>query len=202
LTLLLKSSFPVFTVIWIAVPLIAVIRRKDASSVGFRKVPLREYIKVTLINFGILLVLMAAFEPWSHTYRTLVEMAAGSSTPDSTFAWLKASGGIKGRTGMLLFSAFVTMFGEELFFRGWLLQLLQRKISKKPALLIQAVLFTIPNLMASFMMPALQGVLYAVVYTWLAISITGGWAASRTRSIWPSLTAAVLCNFILTLFII
>jgi hypothetical protein len=48
------------------------------------------------------------------------------------------------------------------------------------------------------MLPPLPGALYAVVYSWLAVGVIGGWAAARTKSIFPSLTAATLFNLILT----
>jgi membrane protease YdiL (CAAX protease family) len=102
---------------------------------------------------------------------------------------------------MLVYSGLVTLFGEELFFRGWLLQLLQKRWGARWAVVIQATLFTIPNLIASFVLPPLQGNLYALVYTWLGIGIIGGWAASRTGSIWPSLFSAALFNLVLVALI-
>lgn len=81
---------------------------------------------------------------------------------------------------MALSSGLVTLFGEELFFRGWLLQLLQRNLNVAWAVVLQALLFTVPNLLVAFALPTLQGVLYILIYTWLAIGILGGWSASRT----------------------
>ena len=46
--------------------------------------------------------------------------------------------------------------------------------------------------------PPLQAVVWIVVYSWLAVGVVGGWAAARTRSIWPSLIAATLTNLVLT----
>jgi membrane protease YdiL (CAAX protease family) len=95
----------------------------------------------------------------------------------------------------------VTLFGEELFFRGWLLQLLQRRWGMLWAIIVQATLFTLPNLLVALVLPPLQGWLYILVYTWLAIGIVGGWAAARTGSIWPSLISATIGNLILVAMI-
>ena len=201
-TLLLKSSFPISTVLWILVPLIVVFIKKDASRVGFRSISWRELFQATAINLGVLLLLMLVFEPWSHTYQRLLEAALSSQSPDATFAWLLRFQRIPALAGMFLFSGLVTLFGEELFFRGWLLQLLRKRCGATWAILIQAALFAIPNMLVAFLLPPLQGVLYVLVYTWLAIGIIGGWAASWTGSIWPSLISATLCNLVLVVLIV
>jgi membrane protease YdiL (CAAX protease family) len=201
-TLLLKSSFPIFTVLWILVPLIVVLIKKEASRVGFRLISWRELVQATAINLGGLLLVMLAFEPWSHTYQKLLEATLSSQAPDATFAWLLRFQRIPALGGMFLFSGMVTLFGEELFFRGWLLQNLIKRWGITWAIIIQALLFVIPNLLAALVLPPLQGVLYVLVYTWLAIGLIGGWAASRTGSIWPSLVSATVCNLVLVVLIV
>ena len=201
-TFLLKSAFPIFTVLWILVPLMVVFIKKDASRVGFRVVSWRELVQVTAINLGGLLLLMLVFEPWSHTYQKLLEAALSSQMPDATFAWLLRFQRIPALAGMFLFSGSVTLFGEELFFRGWLLQLFRKRWGTTWAIIIQALLFVIPNSLVALVLPPLQGVLYVLVYTWLAIGIIGGWAASRTGSIWPSLISAAVCNLVLVALIV
>jgi membrane protease YdiL (CAAX protease family) len=195
-TILMQTSFPIFTVVWIGVPLVVVLVNKDARRVGFRPIAWGEFIKVAAVNLGVLLLIMAIFEPWSHTYRLLVEQAVNSA--DSTFAWLSHSRGIDAWIGMLLYSGLVTLFGEELFFRGWLLQSFKPRLGKWGAIVLQAALFTLPNLIAAFLMPPLQAILYPLVYAFLAIGLVGGWAAERTGSIWPSLAAATITNLVLT----
>ena len=103
---------------------------------------------------------------------------------------------------MALYSGLVTLFGEELFFRGWLLQSLQKRMRTRWAVLTQAALFVLPNLLAALALPILQGWLYALVYSWLAIGVVGGWAAARTKSIWPSLISATICNLVLVAIIL
>jgi membrane protease YdiL (CAAX protease family) len=198
-TLLLKGSFPLFTVVWIIVPLVAVARTKDVSRVGFRAIAWGEFARIAALNLGGLLALMLLFEPWSHTYQMLVKIALANPQPDTTFAWLLRLPRPPAIGSMLLYSGLVTLFGEELFFRGWLLQLLLKRFRAGWAVIIQALLFTLPNLLAGFVLPPLQGALYVVVYTFLGIGLIGGWVAWRTQSIWPSLFSAAVMNLILVL---
>jgi len=186
----------------LVVPWIAVSRGRDASLVGFQAVPTRQLLQTILVNLGALLLLAALVEPWSHTYKMLVEKAIFAPQPDPTFAWLVRFPGAAGWVGMALFSGLVTIFGEELFFRGWLLQFLARRMRAVWAVLVQAALFSLPQALAALLLPPLQGILYIVVYSWLAIGLVGGWAALRTRSIWPSLVSAVLLNLILTYLVL
>jgi membrane protease YdiL (CAAX protease family) len=201
-TFLLDGSFPLFTVIWILVPLVAVVRSKDASQVGFRAIQGREFLRITGINLAGILAIMLLVEPWLHTYRLLLEAVLSSQSPDTTFAWLLRMPRLPALAGMLLYSGLVTLYGEELFFRGWLLQLLLRRMRASWAISIQAMLFVIPNLLVTFVLPPLQGILYAVVYTFLGIGVIGGWAAWRTQSIWPSFFAATVANLALVAFIL
>ena len=80
----LETGFPFFTVIWLVVPLIAVLRWRNAALVGFRTVPRRLFWVTTAINLGLLLLVIALFEPWSHAYGTLVrEATKGDTTLES-----------------------------------------------------------------------------------------------------------------------
>lgn len=196
ITKLLAGSFPVFTVVWIAVPLGATLMTKNAEAIGFRAVPWRLLTRTTVLCTGAMLAIWSMIEPWSHTYRILLDLALSGGSPDTTFAWLLRFPRLYALGAMFLFSGLVTMFGEELFFRGWLLQLLKRRSGSIVAVLLQATLFTLPNLIAAVRLPLMQGILYAVIYTWLAIGVVGGWAASRTGSIWPSLVSAAVCNLV------
>jgi membrane protease YdiL (CAAX protease family) len=200
-TIFLDGSFPVFTWIWILIPMLVVAKTRDAGRVGFRKIAWRELILVSAVTLAVLLAIMLAFEPWSHTYQKLVQAALSQPQPDTTFAWLLRFPRLSALGGMLAYSGFVTLFGEELFFRGWLLQLFQKRWGAVRAVFLQAVLFTVPNLLVAFVLPPMQGVLYPLIYTWLGIGMVGGWAASRTGSIWPSLISAALCNLVLVILL-
>ncbi|OGN89700.1 MAG: hypothetical protein A2Y88_01840 [Chloroflexi bacterium RBG_13_48_10] len=75
-------------------------------------------------------------------------------------------------------------------------------MNKQLAIVIQAALFTIPQLLAAFLLAPLQGLVYAIMYSFLGIGIIGGWAASRTQSIWPSLASATIWNIILVAWVL
>jgi membrane protease YdiL (CAAX protease family) len=182
--------------------MVVVWQTKDAGRVGFRTVSWRLFGQTAAINLGGLLLLMLIFEPWSHTYQMLLRVVLSSQAPDTTFAWLLRSPRLPALVAMALYSGFVTLFGEELFFRGWLLQLFQRRLGATWAVVLQALVFVLPNLLVAFVLPSLQGWLYVLIYTWLAIGVLGGWAASRTGSIWPSLVSATLGNLVLVAMIL
>lgn len=198
----LQAAFPILTVVWIVVPLVAVWRRRDPGRAGFSRVTWQVLLRTTAINMGGLLLIMLAVEPWSHTYKMLLELALTGKSPDSTFAWLVRLPRGPGLGAMALYSGLVTLFGEELFFRGWLLRTLQRWMRTGWAVLAQAAFFVLPNLLAALTLPVLQGWLYALVYSWLAVGVVGGWAAARTKSIWPSLISATVCNLLLVAIIL
>ncbi len=197
-TTYLKGSFPLFTIIWLVTPLVYLWLHGDAAACGFRKIRWGLFLSTTAVNLGALLLIAILIEPWSHAYESLVVAALTPNQPDTTFAWLVRFQGWTAWAGVAAYSALVTLFGEELFFRGWLLQLLRRHLGDIAALLIQALIFTLPNGIAIVLLSPLQGVVYGVVYTFLGIGVVGGWAALRTGSIWPSLVSAVLFNLILT----
>jgi len=200
-TQFLGGAFPIFTVIWLLVPLIVVVISQDAREVGFRSIPRDEFLRVAAINLVGLLVITLLIEPWSHTYQMLLEAAFVSQPPDTTFAWLIEFDRAPALTAMLVYSGLVTMFGEELFFRGWLLQQMKKRWRVGWAIGVQATLFVIPNLLVTLMLPSLQSILY-VVYSWLAVGVVGGWSAARTDSIWPSLVSVTLANFLFVILIV
>jgi len=194
---LLKGTFPIFTFIMLATILVVLLRKRDAAQIGFRVIRWGDLVKYTLMSLSASLFLMAIFEPWSHTYQMLFTKAVSSTRPDTTFGWLVQFPGLAGWLGFILYAGFVTLFAEEFFFRGWLLNWLKRGMNDGKAILWQSVLFTLPQLLAAFFLPPTQGILYAVVYSWLAIGLINGWVASRTRSIWPSLVSATLYNLVM-----
>ena len=197
-TVLLQGAFPIFTVVWLVVPLVVLLRTRDATKIGVRTVPWRAFARVTAINLGGLLLVAVFVEPWSHAYQRLVVLAMGTVPADTTFAWLTRFEGLTAWGSFLAYTGLVTIFAEELFFRGWLLQLLLRHMRPRFAVILQAALFALPQSIAALFMSPLQGIVYTVIYAWFAIGVIGGWAAVRTRSILPSQVAATAFNLILT----
>jgi membrane protease YdiL (CAAX protease family) len=182
---------------WLIIPLISVFLSRDPQRIGLRSIPKKDFFIVTIIALLASVAITLPFEFWSHTSQLLYRLAFGSPTPDATFLWLKQVPGLLGWIAMAFYSGFVTLFAEELFFRGWLQLWLLRKLSPVWAILIQATVFTIlVNGLVALFMPPLQTVIYLVVYSWLSVGVVNGWAAARTRNIWPGLVAAALGNLL------
>jgi membrane protease YdiL (CAAX protease family) len=196
---ILDGSFPVFSLVWLVVPLIALIRTRDARRIGVQPIRWGEFMRYALLNLAGSLFLMVFFEPWSHTYQRLYRIAISTVRPDTTFGWLVRFPGPAGWASFLAYAGCVTLFAEELFFRGWLLQWLKSRMGRVKAILLQATLFALPQMLAALFLPPIQGILYATVYAWLATGVIGGWAANRTQSIWPSLAAATIYNVIMVI---
>lgn len=201
LTAWLDVSLPLFTFVWLAIPLFALLKTGRAATIGILQTPWIRFAKYGTINFALLMLVMALFEPWSHTYQSLLNMVFSSSHPDLTFVWVIRYPGVVGLASMFLFSGTVTLFGEELFFRGWLLQVLIKRMRPVWAIGLQALLFSIPQAIAALFLEPIQSVLYVTVYSWLAIGVIGGWSAWRTNSIWPGLASATLMNLVLTILL-
>jgi membrane protease YdiL (CAAX protease family) len=198
IVLLMETSLPIFTIIWLVVPLIIIIRNKK-TVIGIGKISKNELIKYTLLHFILLTIIYLIFEPWSGSYKLLIEIAVNTSKPDPTFVWLTRYNSLQSYSIMFLVTIFVTIFGEELFFRGYLYHYFKDKLSPLWGVIIQAGLFAVPNLVVGFMMPALQSIIFIFMYAFLAIGCVGGYTAYKSETIWPGLISASIMNLILVL---
>ena len=194
----LDCALPIFTFVWFLVPLVALIRHRDAGRVGIGRVDLRLLGRTTTIAALAMAILIVAVEPWSGTYGQLVEKALSADPLDTTFGWLVRFDRVGAWTGFILFSGLVTIFAEELFFRGWLLQLLCRHKRPSRAIVIQAALFSLLQALAALQLSPLRASLYVAIYAFAVVGVVGGYAAWRTASIWPSLALATTSNALLT----
>lgn len=190
-----------FTFLWLLPPFITLLIFKDPERIGIRRVALKNLLPVFGLNILGVFLLMILFEPWSQAYQTLVNTAIKSPTPDTTFAWLIRFPGASGMITMFLYTVLVSIFAEELFFRGWLLQWLGKRMPALWAILLQALLFTLPQAIVAIFLSPTQAVVYLACYSFLAIGVVGGWAAWRTRSIWPNLITATLLNLVMVLIL-
>jgi membrane protease YdiL (CAAX protease family) len=197
--LILQTTTPIFQMFWLIVPLINLVRHRDTDRVGFRTpdrgIGLRTAIAAGII-YAILLILV---EPWSGVYDRLLVLALEG--PDPTFAWLVRFDGLGGWVGLALFSGFVTLYSEELFFRGWVLQTLNRRTRPRVAIIGQAVVFTLFQSIPVFFFEPFQAALYLLIYAFGLGAIVGA-AAQRTRSIWPGLAVVTVANLVLTAILI
>ena len=196
-------SLPIFTLVFLILPLVNLIKNKNAKRIGMGKTKLGKILKWTAINLGALILVYAIFEPWSGAYAYLLSEATSSGSTDPTFVWLRLFEGPGGWLGMFIFSGLITIFAEELCFRGWLLRTLEPKVGEFWANTIQAAIFTLPQLVVVFLMPSLtMGLVYGLVYSFGAIGMINGWISMKAGAIWPNLIAALLMNLILSILIL
>ena len=197
--LVLRTTTPIFQLFWLVVPLASLIRHRDTDRIGFTTPNTEHGLRVAVaagLAYAILLIMV---EPWSGVYDRLLLLALDG--PDPTFAWLVRIEGIGGWVGLVLFSGFVTLYSEELFFRGWLLQTLNRRTQPRVAVIGQAIVFTIFQSIPIFFVEPIQAVLYLLVYAF-GLCIIVGVAAQRTQSIWPGLIVVSVAHFVLTAILV
>jgi membrane protease YdiL (CAAX protease family) len=193
------TTVPIFHVVWLVIPLANLIRHRDADRVGFRSLTWNRFLRTAVaagLTYGVLLLLI---EPWMGVYDRLLSLALEG--PDPTFAWLVRIDG-PGRWLLLaVFSGLVTLYSEELFFRGWLLQFLTRRIRPWSAVIGQALIFTLFQSIPAFFFDPLSALLYLTVYAF-GLGIIVGTVAYRTESIWPGLAVVTVANLILSLLLV
>ncbi|MFW5713159.1 MAG: type II CAAX prenyl endopeptidase Rce1 family protein [Brevefilum sp.] len=196
-------NIPIFTLFFLILTLVNLIINKSAARIGMGKIKISSLLKWTGINLGALILVYTIFEPWSGAYAFLLEEATGPESSDPTFALLNLIDGAGGWTAMFLFSALISIFAEELFFRGWLQNLLRPKVGPLWANIIQSAAFTLPQLILAFLMPSpIMGLVLILVYAFGAIGMINGWVATRAGAIWPNLFAASIMNLILSILIL
>jgi membrane protease YdiL (CAAX protease family) len=196
-------SLPIFTILFLALPLIQLLRHKNAKRIGMGNIESGKILKWASINLVALIVVYLIFEPWSGAYAFLLEQATTINSTDPTFAWLRLLEGPAGWAGMFLFSGLISIFAEELCFRGYILNTLKPKVGHFWANVIQAAIFTLPQLVVAFMMPSLtMGLVYGMVYAFGAIGLINGWVSMKAGAIWPNLIAASVMNLILSIVIL
>ena len=197
--LILRTTTPIFQLFWLVVPLISLLRHRDTDRVGFRTPVRRQGLRATVAAGLVYAILLVLVEPWSGVYDRLLVLALEG--PNPTFAWLVRFDGLGGWVGLALFSGFVTLYSEELFFRGWLLQTLTRRMQPTIAVIGQAVVFTLFQSIPVFFFEPLQAALYLLIYAF-GLGVIVGAAAHRTESIWPGLVVVTIANLVLTAILV
>jgi len=104
---------------------------------------------------------------------------------------------------MFLFSGLISIFAKELCFRCWILNTLKPEVGYFWANIMQAAIFTLPQLLVAFMMPSLaMSLVYGLVYAFGTIGLINGWISMKAGAIWPNLIAAAVMNLILSIVIL
>jgi len=181
------TEVPVFTLVWLALAFLAVLFARDAKYVGFSGVKFSEFFLVLFLNLLLFSILYIILEPLSGTFREVINNIRRETILYPSYYVMNQFSGLKGLLAYFSCNFFIIIFAEELFFRGFLIQYADLKLSKFWGVLIQAFLFLIFILILDINLPPVQNYIFLVGYTFLGRGIIGGWAAARTNSIWPSL---------------
>lgn len=179
-------NIPVFTLLFLILPLSNLLIQKDAKRIGMGWISFGNVVKWAGINLAALILIYAIFEPWSGAYAFILEQATSQGSSDPTFAWLTLFTGWTGWVGMFFFTGLISIFAEEVCFRGWLLRTFLPKVGPLWSNVIQAALFTLPQLIVVLLMPSpIMGTIYGFVYGFIAIEMINGWVSQKAGAIWP-----------------
>ncbi len=191
--LLIGASLPVLTLVWLAIGALVLRRTGTPAALGLVRVPGREFARVTVAATVAMTVLFGIAEAMTHPYRELLDLISDESSPDSTFAWVVEHGRGWGLVGFAVYGAFVTIFAEEIVFRGALMNRLRRRgarVAVAGTTVAFAAIQALPSALLS--LPAAMG--FLLIDAVLAVGVVGGVAAYRTRSIHPGLVAVTVAN--------
>lgn len=193
--LVIGASLPVLTLVWLVIAAVVLRRTGNPSAVGLVHVPAREFSRVTIAATVAMTVLFGAAEALTHPYRELLELVRDESSPDSTFAWVIEHGRGWGLVGFLLYGGLVTIFAEEIVFRGALMTSVRHR-GPWVAVGVTTIAFAAVQALPAALLSPGAAVGFLLVDVVLAVGIVGGLAAYRTRSILPALVAITVANVV------
>ena len=193
--LVIGAALPVLTFVWLVIAAVVLRRTGTPSSLGLVQVPGREFVQVTVATTVAMTLLFGTAEVLTHPYRELLELVRAESRPDSTFAWVIEYGGGWGLVGFAVYGALVTIFAEEIVFRGALMSRLRHR-GIWVAVGGTTVAFAAGQALPAALLSVDAAVGFLVIDAVLAVGIVGGLAAYRTRSISPALVAITVANVV------
>lgn len=192
-------DFPLFSMLWLVVSILMGLNQK-VHVLGFEKETLKGSLKLSGIFLGISWILIGLIEYLTGSYGALIDLIQETGARDMSFSWLRGSREMVNYLYFFLFTFFVSIFAEEVFFRGYLLKMLEDKYNKTIANVLQAVLFSLPQIIVAFMLSPLEGISFVVLYSFMIYGVLSGYFAQKAGNIWPGLIVASLNNFLLTMW--
>jgi membrane protease YdiL (CAAX protease family) len=192
-SLVIGASVPVLTLVWLAIAAGVLWRTGTPSALGLVRVPRREFARVTVAATLAMTVLFGSAEALTDPYRELLELIRDESSPDSTFVWVIEHGRGWGLVGFAVYGGLVTIFAEEIVFRGALMTRLRRR-GPWVAVGGSTVAFAAVQALPAALLSRSAAVGFLVIDAVLAVGVVGGLAAYRTRSVLPSLIAVTVAN--------
>ncbi len=195
----LGAALPVFTVVMLTVGLVVLWRSGSAEAIGLSCPARDRFVTTTLAATVLMTTLFGLAEAIWHPYRELLALVAESDAPDSTFVWV-----VSGRhdlVAFVLYAALVTMFAEEVVFRGALLTRVRSR-GPLPAIGVTTATFAALQSIAALQLSVGAAFGFLVVDSIVAVGIVGGAAAWRTRSIVSGLIALTVANAVVVASVI
>lgn len=196
--LILESDFPLFIYINLILSFIIINKINDVNQFSSNWLSINNFIKYSFMNLFGILVIYFIFEPWSHTYQKLLTASLENGV-DVTFGWIQKYNNSFGFLLIFLFSLFVSIFSEELMFRGVLEGYLFQKTTPIKGIIIQALIFSIPQCLILIVLPLANGLLYIIFYNFIAIGLLNGLIVYKSHSIFPSILSASIANILMVL---
>ncbi len=193
--LVIGAALPALTLVWLAIAAIVLWRTGTPSALGLVRVERGELISVTVAATVVMTLLFGAAEAMFHPYRELLELIRDESSPDSTFAWVIEYGRGWGLVGFAVYGVLVTIFAEEVVFRGALMARLRRR-GPWVAVTGTTVAFSAVQALPAALLPLDAAVGFLLIDAVVAVGIVGGLVAYRTRSILPALVAITVANVV------
>lgn len=187
------AGLPVFTLGWLAIAAFALRRRRNPTALGLAVPPRREFVRVTAATTLLMTVLFGIAEFVTHPYRELLGLVREEPSPDSTFAWVIEYGRGWGLVGFAVYGTLVTIFAEEVVFRGALMTRLRSR-GRTLAVAGTTIAFAAVQALPAALLSPRAVVGFLVIDAVLAVGVVGGLAAYRTRSIFPTLVAVTVAN--------
>ena len=187
----LDAAIPVFTLLMLVGALVVLRRSGSTEAIGLGVPALHSFAAATLAATVSMTIAFGLAEVLWHPYRELVARVAEADTPDSTFAWV-----VSGRHDLeafVVYAALVTMFAEEVAFRGVLLARLRRR-GPGVAIAATTLAFAALQSIAALQLSAAAAFGFLVVDTIVAVGLVGGAVAWRTGSIVPGLIGVTVAN--------
>jgi membrane protease YdiL (CAAX protease family) len=191
----LGASLPLLTFVWLVTAAIVLRRTGTSSAIGLARLPGDEFARVTVPATVAMTLLFGVAEFVGHPYRELLELIREESSPDSTFAWVVDEGRGWGLLGFALYGALVTIFAEEIVFRGALMSGLRRR-GPMVAVGVTAVAFALVQALPAALLSPGAAVGFVAIDALIAVGVVGGLAAYRTRSVYPSIVAITVANVV------
>jgi membrane protease YdiL (CAAX protease family) len=187
------AAIPVLTLVLLLVASLVLRRGGSAAVLGLVRIPRTEMARVTIVATIAMTAFFGLAEFLGHPYRELLDLVRVEPTPDSTFAWVVDHPGPVGLAGFVLHGGLVTMFAEEVVFRGALLQRLRLR-GAPVSVGVSTAAFAAVQTLPALLLPVSAGLSFLLLDAVVAVGMIGGLAAHRTGSILPPLVAVTVAN--------